>query len=80
MIKTENGTRKYFDRHGKEIVEGCIIQYSDGRTEKVYKTEENELGTDATNKKWIAIGKACECEYGIYPLTRSETDEVEVVQ
>jgi len=80
MIKTENGTRTYFDKNGTEITDGCVIRYEDGRTEKVYKTENNELGIDATNKKWIASGRACECEYGIYPLNKADTDEVEVVQ
>lgn len=80
MITTVNGTSKYFDRNGKEITEGCAIRYMSGRTEKVYKTVENELGIDATNKKWIASGRACECEYGIYPLNKADTDEVEVVQ
>ena len=43
-------------------------------------TTEGELGTDATNPKWIENGRAVECEYGIYPLTRQETEQVEVVE
>jgi hypothetical protein len=85
MIKMENGIRKYFDRNGKEITEGCTIKYLNGdkslqRTAKVYRTEENELGTDATNPKWIESGRAVLCEYGIYPLTAEETEMVEVVE
>ena len=80
MIKYEGNKVRYFDKNGTEITDGCIIRYEDGRTEKVYKTVENELGIDATNKKWIASGRACECEYGIYPLNKADTDEVEVVQ
>ena len=85
MIKIENGQKKYFDRNGKEITEGCTIKYLHGdksleRTATVYRTEENELGTDATNPKWIATGRAVPCEYGIYPLTREETEMVEVVE
>ena len=80
MIKMVNDERKYFDKNGKEITEGCKIKFESGRIEKVYLTTEGELGTDATNPKWIEIGRACECEYGIYPLTREETEEVEVVE
>lgn len=80
MIKTVNNELKYFDKNGKEITEGCNIKFEDGRIEKVYLTTEGELGTDATNPKWIEIGRAVECEYGIYPLTRQETEEVEVVE
>ena len=85
MIKVENGQKKYFDRNGKEITEGCTIKYLHGdrsleRIVKVYRTEDNELGTDATNPKWIATGRAVPCEYGIYPLTREETEMVEVVE
>lgn len=79
MIKTVNNERKYFDKNGKEITDGCKIKYENGGIKKVYLTEEGELGTDATNPKWIETGRACECEYGIYPLTFEETNEVEVV-
>lgn len=79
MIKIKNGKRKYFDKNGVEITEGCKITYPDGAIEKVYLTTENELGTDATNPKWIESGRAIPCEYGIYPLNSDETDEVEVV-
>ena len=85
MIRTENGKKRYFDRNGKEITEGCKIKYLHGdksleRTEKVYLTEDGELGTDATNPAWIEKGLAATCEYGIYPLTREETEMVEVVE
>lgn len=78
MIKMENGERRYFDKNGVEITEGCKIRYESGKTETVYRTEDGELGTDATNPKWIATGRAVPCEYGIYPLTSSETNEIEV--
>ena len=79
MIKIENGKYRYFDKHGTEITEGCKIKYEYGSIEKVYLTAEGELGTDATNPAWIKSGRAIPCEYGIYPLTRDETEEVEVV-
>lgn len=79
MIKIENGERKYFDKNGKEIKEGCKIQYKDGKIKEVYLTESEQLGTDATNPIWIERGKAVPCEYGIYPLEFDETNEVEVI-
>lgn len=79
MIKYENGKLRYFDKNGVEITEGCKIKYKNGSTKTVYLTEGDDLGTDATNPRWIEMGRAVPCEYGIYPLTREETDEVEVV-
>jgi hypothetical protein len=80
MIKEVNGKYRYFDKNGVEITDGCKIRYPDGRIEKVYLTTDGELGTDATNPKWIEWGKAVPCEYGIYPLNTSDTEEVEVVE
>ena len=85
MIKAENGQLKYFDRNGKEITEGCKIKYPHGdrsleRIEKVYRTENDELGTDATNPKWVEKGWAVPCEYGVYPLNEVDTEMVEVVE
>ena len=85
MIKTEDGKKKYFDRNGKEIKEGCKVKYCHGdksleRIETVYSTENGELGTDATNPAWIDRGLAVPCEYGIYPFGNAETNEIEVVE
>lgn len=85
MIKVEDGQKKYFDRNGKEITEGCTIKYINGdrsleRTEHVYKTDKNELGIDATNPTWIDRGLAAPCEFGIYLLGNEETNNVEVVE
>lgn len=80
MFKYENGTMRYIDKNGVEITEGSTIRYPDGSTKLVYLTENDELGTDATNPRWIETGRAVPCEYGIYPLEESETNEVEVVE
>ena len=85
MIKFENGQMKYFDKNGKEIKEGCEIKWVHGdksleRVEQVYRTENDELGTDATNPIWIDRGWAVPCEYGVYPLTEEDTEMVEVVE
>ena len=80
MIKHDGNKVRYFDRNGVEITEGCRIKYANGNIKTVYLTAENELGTDATNPLWIEKGKAVPCEYGIYPLTREETEEIEVIE
>ena len=79
MIKRIVGKNAYYDKNGREITEGCYLKYKDGTIRKVYLTDNNELGTDATNPKWIESGKATPCEFGIYPLTITETEEVEVM-
>lgn len=79
MIKVEDGKTKYFDRNGAPIVEGCKIRYLSGRVEQVYLTADGELGVDATNPRWVETGRAVPCEYGIYPLTAEDTDDVEVI-
>lgn len=79
MIKREVGGYLYYDKNGSQITAGCQIKYPSGEVKTAYLTSENELGTDATNPEWIRSGRAVPCEYGIYPLTLSETDEVEVV-
>lgn len=79
MIKRIVGRNLYYDKNGTEITEGCMIKFKDGRVEIVYRTADNELGVDATNRTWIERGIAVPCEYGIYPLTLAETEEVEIV-
>ncbi len=83
MIKYEGEKARYFDKNGVEIVEGCKVRYSNGvrsRTDYiVYRTENDELGTDATNPLWIERGRAVPCEFGIYPFCEDETEEIEVV-
>jgi len=59
----------YFDKHRNPILPGYLVQV-DGCSEpdKVYLTEENRLGTDATSKSWLKAGKAYPCMMGIYPF------------
>ena len=84
MIVYEGGKRKYYDRNGKEIIEGCKVRYTNNSRSqevyKVYQTSEGELGTDATNPKWIESGRAIPCEYGIFPFNKAETEVIEVVE
>lgn len=81
MIKfNKDGTIQYYDKNGTEITEGCRILFPNGRIERVYLTQNGELGWDATNPNWIARGWASPCEYGIYPLTNQDTSVVEVIK
>ena len=84
MIKEENGKFLYYDRNGKQITDGCLVRwsgyYSNGKTERVYLTADGQLGTDATNPSWIKSGIAYACEYGIYPFTKEDTENLEVVE
>ena len=79
MITFENGARRYFDKHGREIVKDSIIRYPSGVEERVYETDQGELGTDATSPGWIVTDRAVPCEFGIFPLTKADTDIVEVI-
>ena len=79
MIKMEDTTRRYWDKNGTELKDGDTVMYPSGRLKVLYTYEDEfgtGLGTDATNPTWIESGRACECEYGIYPLTSAETEEV----
>lgn len=83
MITMVNDERRYFDRNGLEITEGCEIRFLHGdrsleRVEKVYLCEDGQLGTDATNPAWVESGRAAPCEWGIYPLTREDTEGCEL--
>lgn len=79
-IIDENGVCRYFDKNGVELHEGDTIVYPDGSTKKLYRTEDGELGTDATNPAWVKSGKAAPCEYGIYALHISEMSKIAVAQ
>lgn len=68
-IEYEKGVTKYYDMNGDEIHEGDYVVMSDGKIEKVYRTEDGYLGTDSTNPKWIERGLAVPCEFGIYPFS-----------
>ena len=70
-IEEVNGVYKYFDMNGNEIHEGDFVLMN-GEVQEVYLTDENELGTDATNPHWIKIGRAVPCEFGIYPFDTAD--------
>lgn len=67
---------RYFDKNGNELHAGDMIKFSesDAKAQKLYLTDDGQLGTDATNPSWIESGRAVECEYGIYPLEWSDME------
>ena len=77
-MKIEYGKEKtrYFDMNGEEIHEGDIV-LMDGREQEVYLTDQECLGTDATNPAWIERGRAYPTQFGIYPF--NERDEPIIV-
>lgn len=72
----ENGKFHYYDKNGVELKDGDTIVYDNGCKKKLYLTDQDQLGTDATNPKWIETGRAVPCEYGIYPLGKAEMSEI----
>lgn len=75
-IDYSDKTPKYYDINNRQIKEGDIVLL-EGKQKRVYLSKDGRLGTDATNPAWIEIGRAIECEYGIYPFL--ERDEPEVI-
>ena len=71
-IEVINGEYVYFDKEGNELHDGDYIQWDNGKVEQICHTESGQLGTDATNPKWIEIGRAVPFEYGAYPLEPQE--------
>lgn len=79
MIKMIEGVRHYFDKNGDEIFEGDLIKIRRMPAQRVYLAKDGQLGTDATNPLWVAFGRAAPCQFGIWPLTREDTDDAELV-
>ena len=71
VIDYKGDTPVYYDVNGERIENGDTVLLN-GREERVYLTEDNELGVDATNPAWIERGWACECEFGIYPFCEDD--------
>lgn len=67
---------RYFDKNGNELHAGDMIKFSesDAKAQKLYLTDDGQLGTDATNPSWIESGRAVECECGIYLLEWSDME------
>ncbi|MCM1322975.1 MAG: hypothetical protein NC218_02215 [Acetobacter sp.] len=69
---------RYFDKNGKEILEGTTIRHDNGETELIYACGDGDLGVNASTKKYIEENgeSAREC----YPLTQFDLHEWEIVK
>lgn len=76
MIEDEEGKVHYFDNNGHELHDGDTVSIAGGEPKKLYRTDDGQLGTDATNPKWIEWGRASECEFGIYALDNVDMEDI----
>lgn len=58
--------KKYFDKNGIKIIEGMILIHEDGDKELVYKSDDGDLGFNASNENNIDVINSFKRE--IYPL------------
>ena len=61
----------YFDMNGEELHDGDVV-LMDGREWSVMLTDDDHLGVDSTNPKWIENGRAVPGEYGVYPFSAAD--------
>ena len=66
-INYEKGKYTYYDMNGVELHEDDIV-FVNGKNMRVFLTDQDRLGTDATNPAWLRSGRAVEGENGIYPF------------
>lgn len=78
-ILEEGGTYRYFDKNGTELFAGDTIRYDDGTTEKLFLSEEGQLGIDATNPNWHKKEGGPYGGFGLYPLGKNAMAEIEKV-
>lgn len=76
VYDSSRGQFRYFDNNGTELSDGDTVSIGGGKAQKLYLTDQGELGTDATNPTWIEKGRACECEYSIYPLDDRDMKDI----
>lgn len=66
----------YHDKHGVKIEEGMTLRHDDGDLEKVYKSDDGDLGFNASNEEWSGFdGFVRE----LYPLYQFDLREWEIV-
>lgn len=59
---------RYYDKNGREILEGMTIRHDGGETEKIYRCN-NDLGVNASNASYYGDDEPHE----IYPLHQFAT-------
>ena len=68
---------KYFDKHGEEIKAGMKIRHDDGDIERIYTTEDDDLGVNASNEAWLERHGG---NRELYPLYQFDMKEWEIVK
>lgn len=74
----EGKINRYFDKNGVELFDGDDVMLN-GEIQRLYLTEDGNLGTDAKNPALIASGLAVVGEYGIYPLEYADMENIEKI-
>lgn len=75
----EGKINRYFDKNGVELFDGDDVMLN-GEIQRLYLTEDGNLGTDAKNPALIASGLAVVGEYGIYPLEYTDITDMENIE
>lgn len=67
---------RYFDSNNEEIKEGMTVQHEDGDIEKVYKTNDDDLGFNASNENYRGFDPLFR---ELYPLYQFNTREYTII-
>ena len=68
---------RYFDKHGEEIKEDMKLKHDDGTIELVYKSDDGDLGFNASNENWVGFDPY---KRELYPLYQFPLSEYEIVK
>jgi len=68
---------RYFDKHGEEIKEDMKLRHDDGTIELVYKSDDGDLGFNASNENWVGFDPNSR---ELYPLYQFPLSEYEIVK
>lgn len=63
---------EYFDKNDKQIFAGMTIQHDDGDVEKVYASDDDDLGINASNEKHISFTEFTRELYPLYQFNMKE--------
>jgi hypothetical protein len=70
--------KKYFDKNGTKIIEGMTLIHEDGDKELVYKSDDGDLGFNASNESNTDIINSFKRE--IYPLYQFNLKEWRILE
>lgn len=86
MVFTKTGNEMntniiiYRDKNGNEIKSGMTIKHDNGDIEKIYSNiNEDDLGVNATNKRYEMNHPDSNMPRQIYPLSQFNMNEWEII-